>query len=58
MRRESSGPYTHLTESPFFVENGFVKNLLVELDGESMVYTDLEYVKEDIFQQYEELLLK
>lgn len=58
MQRESSDPYAHLTESPFFVENGFVKNLLVELDGKSMVYTDLEYVKEDIFQQYEELLLK
>jgi hypothetical protein len=45
MREISSDPYSYLTESPFYVENGFQKAFIVKRKGKDLIISDLEILE-------------
>lgn len=51
LRNNSSDPYAYLTESPFYVENGFHQSLLVERTGSNLKLTELEIIDESGIDQ-------
>jgi hypothetical protein len=50
LRSKSTDPYDYLNESPFYVESGFSKALLVKRFGNKLELTELEFIKEDNFE--------
>ena len=55
LRDKSPDPYAYLTESPFYVENGFRRAFLVKRVGPSLKLTKLELV-DNVDQDVKELI--
>lgn len=57
LRNQSLDPYAYLTESPFYVENGFHQAFIVKMNGSNLEFTELELInKNGIDQDFRDII--